>query len=104
FFPDNDPMTQLIMSYGNFAAGFIVRPIGGMIFGHIGDQWGRKTALVLTILLMAIPTTIIGLIPTYATWGIWAPIALVFMRMLQGLSMGGNYGGSITFTTEHSNP
>ncbi|MEI8295810.1 MAG: MFS transporter [Alphaproteobacteria bacterium] len=104
FFPSNDPTTELLLSFGTFAAGFIVRPIGGMIFGHIGDQWGRKTALVATILLMAIPTTIIGLLPTYAEWGVWAPVALVIMRMLQGLSMGGNYGGSITFTTEHSKP
>lgn len=104
FFPSNDPVVELILSFGTFAAGFIVRPVGGMIFGHIGDHWGRKTALVLTILLMAIPTTLIGLLPTYATWGVWAPVMLVFMRMLQGLSMGGNYGGSITFTIEHSNP
>lgn len=104
FFPSEDKTVQLISAFGVFAAGFLVRPIGGVIFGHIGDRMGRKKALVLTILLMAIPTAIIGLLPTYESIGVWAPILLVFMRMLQGISMGGNYGGSITFTTEHTDP
>lgn len=104
FFPSEDKTVQLISAFGVFAAGFLVRPIGGVIFGHIGDRMGRKKALVLTILLMAIPTAIIGLLPTYENIGIWAPILLVLMRMLQGISMGGNYGGSITFTTEHTDP
>lgn len=104
FFPSEDKTVQLISAFGVFAAGFIVRPLGGMIFGHIGDRMGRKKALVLTILLMAIPTAVIGVLPSYATIGIWAPILLIAMRMLQGISMGGNYGGSITFTTEHTNP
>lgn len=104
FFPSDDPITELISAFGVFAAGFLVRPIGGVIFGHIGDRLGRKKALVLTITLMAVPTAIIGCLPTYMQIGIAAPILLVLMRMLQGLSMGGNYGGSITFTTEHTNP
>ncbi len=104
FFPSDDPVTELISAFGVFAAGFLVRPIGGMIFGHIGDRLGRKRALVLTILLMAIPTAMIGCLPTYTQIGIAAPILLILMRMLQGLSMGGNYGGSITFTTEHTDP
>lgn len=102
FFPSDDPMVELIAAFGIFSVGFIVRPIGGIIFGHIGDRLGRKRALVLTILLMAIPTAIIGVLPTYEQIGIAAPILLIIMRMLQGVSMGGNYGGSITFATEHT--
>lgn len=104
FFPSSDETTELIKAFGVFAVGFIVRPLGGVVFGHIGDKVGRKQALVLTILLMAIPTAIIGLLPTYEEIGIAASILLIIMRMLQGFSMGGNYGGSITFTTEHSDP
>lgn len=104
FFPSENKTVELISAFGVFAAGFLVRPIGGMIFGHIGDRLGRKKALILTILMMAIPTAIIGFLPSFETIGIAAPILLVAMRMLQGISMGGNYGGSITFTTEHSNP
>ncbi len=104
FFPSDNPTVELISAFGVFAAGFIVRPLGGLIFGHIGDLFGRKRALVLAILLMAIPTAIIGLLPTYNNVGIWAPILLLTMRMLQGISMGGNYSGSITFITEHTAP
>jgi len=104
FFPSTDETTELIKAFGVFAVGFIFRPLGGIVFGHIGDKWGRKSALVLTILLMAIPTAIIGLLPTYEEIGVWASILLIVMRILQGFSMGGNYGGSITFTTEHSDP
>lgn len=104
FFPSDDPTTELISAFGVFAAGFLARPLGGIIFGHIGDRLGRKKALVMTIILMAAPTAIIGCLPTYAQIGIAAPILLIIMRMLQGLSMGGNYSGSITFTTEHTNP
>lgn len=104
YFPSDDPVTELISAFGIFAAGFLVRPLGGMIFGHIGDKLGRKRAMVLTILLMAIPTAVIGCLPTYAHIGLAAPILLILMRMLQGVSMGGNYGGSITFTTEHTDP
>jgi MHS family proline/betaine transporter-like MFS transporter len=104
FFPSADETTELIKAFGVFAVGFIVRPLGGVVFGHIGDRVGRKQALVLAIMLMAIPTAIIGLLPTYEEIGISASILLILMRMLQGFSMGGNYGGSITFTTEHSDP
>lgn len=104
FFPSANKTTQMISAFGVFAAGFIVRPIGGIVFGHIGDTVGRKKALVLSIFLMAIPTAVIGVLPTYAQIGMAAPILLIIMRMLQGFSMGGNYGGSITFTTEHADP
>jgi MHS family proline/betaine transporter-like MFS transporter len=104
FFPSFDPISQLLSAYGAFAAGYLARPLGGILFGYIGDRQGRKKALVLTILLMAIPTVLIGILPTYAQIGGTASAILIFLRLLQGLSMGGNYGGSITFTTEHSDP
>ncbi|MBW8309153.1 MAG: MFS transporter [Candidatus Paracaedibacteraceae bacterium] len=104
FFPSDNKAVELIAAFGAFAAGYLIRPIGGMIFGHIGDRMGRKKAMVLSILLMAVPTALIGVLPTYAEIGIWAPILLMAIRMLQGISMGGNYGGSITFTTEHTEP
>ncbi|MBX3457578.1 MAG: MFS transporter [Candidatus Paracaedibacteraceae bacterium] len=102
FFPSDNKSVELIAAFGAFAAGYLIRPLGGMIFGHIGDRMGRKKAMVLSILLMAVPTALIGVLPTYAEIGIWAPILLMSIRMLQGISMGGNYGGSITFTTEHT--
>ncbi len=102
FFPSSDVITQLLAAYGAFAAGYLARPLGGLFFGHIGDRYGRKKALVLTILLMAIPTAIIGILPTYNDIGVTASVLLIALRLLQGISMGGNYSGSITFTTEHS--
>lgn len=104
FFPSADETTELIKAFGVFAVGFFVRPLGGVVFGHIGDRVGRKQALVLAIVLMAIPTAVIGLLPTYEEIGLSASLLLIAMRMLQGFSLGGNYGGSITFTTEHSDP
>jgi MHS family proline/betaine transporter-like MFS transporter len=104
FFPSDNKAVELISAFGAFAAGYLIRPVGGMIFGHIGDRMGRKKAMVLSILLMAVPTALIGVLPTYAEIGIWAPILLMTIRMLQGISMGGNYGGSITFTAEHTAP
>ena len=104
FFPQEDPLTQLISAYGIFAVGYLMRPIGGAIFGTIGDRTGRKRALQLSILLMAVPTTLIGLLPTYAQWGLWAPILLMLLRMVQGISVGGELIGSISFMTETAPP
>lgn len=102
FFPHGDPAVQLLATYGIFAAGFIVRPLGAVLFGWIGDTYGRKRAMVLAVLMMAIPTGCIGLLPTYAEIGILAPIALVIIRLLQGLSLGGEFSGSITYIVEHA--
>ena len=102
FFPSGKGSTELIAAFGAFAAGFLVRPLGGLLFGHIGDRYGRKKALILSIVMMAIPTSLIGLLPTYESIGLAAPILLVLMRLFQGISLGGNYGGSITFTAEHA--
>src|SRR2546430_17636307 len=80
-------------AFATYAVGFAARPIGGIVFGHYGDKLGRKTMLYLTLLMMGVATTAIGLLPTYASIGIWAPILLVAMRLLQGLGIGGEWGG-----------
>ncbi len=102
FFPGTGGYDQLIAVYAAFAAGFIIRPLGGFIFGPIGDKFGRRTALVSSICMMSLATLCIALIPGYQTIGIGAPILLVAFRMLQGLSTGGEYGGSCIFIAEHS--
>jgi MFS transporter, MHS family, proline/betaine transporter len=102
FFPSDDPTVSLIASFGAFAAGFLMRPVGGFIFGHIGDKIGRKKALVLSVMLMAIPTGVIGFLPDHATIGVAAAVLMVLMRMLQGLSVGGEYTGSIVYLSEHA--
>lgn len=104
FFPKGDPGVQLLATYGIFAAGFIVRPLGAILFGWIGDRYGRKSAMVLAVLMMAIPTGCIGLLPTYADAGLIAPILLTLIRLLQGLSLGGEFAGSITYIVEHAPP
>src|SRR5256885_3482625 len=81
-------------AFATYAVGFAARPIGGVVFGHYGDKLGRKTMLYLTLLIMGLATTAIGLLPTYASIGIWAPILLVAMRLLQGLGIGGGRGGA----------
>lgn len=102
FFPSNDPSVQLLATFGVFAAGFIVRPLGAILFGWMGDRYGRKNAMVVAVLMMAIPTGCIGLLPTYTEAGIIAPILLTIIRLLQGLSLGGEFAGSITYIVEHA--
>ncbi|RNC86115.1 MAG: MFS transporter [Balneola sp.] len=102
FFPSGNPTTSLIAAFGAFAAGFLMRPIGAIFFGRIGDKVGRKKMLFLSVMLMAIPTFIIGVLPTHSQIGISAAILMVLMRMLQGLSVGGEYTGSIVFLIEHA--
>jgi MHS family proline/betaine transporter-like MFS transporter len=102
FFPSENRLASLLDTYGVFAIGFLMRPIGGIVFGHIGDKLGRKTALQWSVLLMALPTTMIGLLPTFAQVGFAAPVLLTLIRMLQGLSVGGEYIGSMSFLAEHA--
>ncbi len=102
FFPPTDPFTSLLATFGIFAVGFVMRPIGGLLFGLLGDKLGRKSALVISILMMAIPTALIGFIPTYAQIGIAAPICLTLMRLFQGLALGGGFSGCMTFIIEHA--
>jgi MHS family proline/betaine transporter-like MFS transporter len=102
FFPTEDRLASLLATYGVFALGFLMRPVGGVFFGHIGDRLGRKKALEWSVLLMALPTTLLGLLPTYAQAGLFAPLALTVIRMVQGLSVGGEFIGSISFLGEHA--
>ncbi len=104
FFPSTDPMVSLIKSFAVFAVGFLMRPIGAILFGYIGDRFGRKKSLTISILLMALSTTAIGLLPTYQSIGILAPVLLVALKMLQGLSVGGEYTTSVSFVVEHAPP
>jgi MFS transporter, MHS family, shikimate and dehydroshikimate transport protein len=102
FFPNFDPLVGTLLAYTTFFVGFISRPVGGIIFGHYGDRIGRKTVLVLTILIMGTATFLIGLLPTYASVGIWAPIMLLFLRVFQGIGIGGEWGGAVLMAVEHS--
>lgn len=104
FFPSQDPIIESLKSWGIFAVGFVMRPIGGILFGHIGDKYGRRRALMLCVTFMAVPTFVIGLLPGYNEIGIWAPVALLLCRLLQGLSTGGEYNGAAIFVVEHANP
>lgn len=104
FFPSNDPTAAIILSYGAFATGMVMRPIGGLLLGSIGDRLGRRLALQLTVTLIAVPTLLIGLLPTYQAIGLWAPILLILLRMIQGLAVGGEYSSSIVFMIERSPP
>jgi MHS family proline/betaine transporter-like MFS transporter len=100
FFPGGDEVAKLLATFGAFGLGFLARPVGGIVLGRIGDTHGRKVALVITIILMAVGTTLIGLIPAYETIGIAAPMLLVFARLMQGFSAGGEWGGSTAFIVE----
>ena len=102
FFPHEDPVAQLLSAFGVFALGYLMRPVGGALIGHIGDRFGRRTALTLSVAAMAIPTFLIGLLPGYATLGLLAPIALTLLRMVQGLSVGGEYTSSMVFLVERA--
>ncbi len=100
FFPEVDETTALILSFGTFAFGFIARPLGGILFGHWGDRIGRKKTLIIALMMMGISSTLIGMLPTYATIGIAAPILLTVLRFAQGLAIGGQWGGAMLLVTE----
>lgn len=102
FFPASNPLTALLSSFAVFASGFAMRPLGAILFGYIGDRIGRKRALILSLVMMAIPTVLLGLLPTYNMIGFSATIMLVIIRLLQGLAVGGNYGGSFIYTIEQA--
>jgi MFS family permease len=102
FFPSKNPATSLIAGFATFGAGFAVRPFGAVVFGRIGDLIGRKFAFVLTVSIMGAATTVVGLLPTYERIGILAPIILVALRCLQGLALGGEYGGAAVYVAEHA--
>ncbi|MEW9583763.1 MFS transporter [Paraburkholderia sp. DGU8] len=100
FFPSFDPMVGTIAAFGSFAVGYLARPFGAVFFGHFGDRIGRKATLVATLTIMGVGTFVIGLLPTYASIGVWAPILLVAMRFLQGLGVGGEWGGAVLMVVE----
>jgi metabolite-proton symporter len=102
FFPGGDPLTGTLLAFGTFAVGFIARPFGGMVAGHLGDRIGRKFVLVATLLAMGISTTVIGLVPSYASIGLAAPILLILLRVIQGLAVGGEWGGAALIAVEHA--
>ena len=104
FFPSTDPRAALVNTFGVFAAGFLMRPIGAALFGHLGDRMGRKRALGLSVLLMAVPTALVGLLPTYHQVGLAAALLLLLARLLQGLSVGGEYVGSMSYLAESAPP
>jgi metabolite-proton symporter len=104
FFPDASAYAGVLASFSIYAVGFAARPVGAAIFGHWGDRIGRKATLISTLLLMGVATVLIGLMPTYATIGIWAPTILVALRILQGIGVGGEWGGSVTLSMEWGNP
>ncbi len=102
FFPSENPTAALLSTLATFAAGFIVRPFGALVFGRLGDIIGRKYTFLLTLILMGSSTFLIGLVPSYATIGGWAPFLVLLLRLLQGLALGGEYGGAATYVAEHS--
>jgi metabolite-proton symporter len=104
FFPSFDPLVGTLLAFATFAVGFVARPLGGVVFGHFGDRLGRKNILVVTLLLMGIATFAIGLLPTYTSIGAAAPALLVLLRFLQGLGLGGEWGGAVLMTLESGDP
>jgi len=102
FFPTFSELAGTLAAFASFAVGFVARPVGGVLFGHIGDRIGRKTTLVVTLTMMGLATFLIGLMPTYSVVGVWAPILMVVLRFLQGLAVGGEWGGAVLMATEHS--
>ncbi|MFD2924927.1 MFS transporter [Halobacillus naozhouensis] len=102
FFPSFDPVIGLLLAYASFSLTFFIRPLGGIIFAHIGDKIGRKKTLVLTLSLMGGATVLIGFLPTYAQVGVWAPILLITLRLIQGLGLGGEWGGALLLAVEYA--
>ena len=104
FFPNIDPRISTLASLGSFAVGFLARPIGAAIFGHFGDRLGRKSMLMVTMIGMGVSTATIGILPTYAQIGFWAPLLLVLLRVIQGVALGGEWGGASLMVLEHAPP
>ncbi len=102
FFPNLDSLAGTLSAYGTFAVGFLARPLGGAVFGHYGDKVGRKAMLVWSLILMGAATALIGILPTYSSIGVWAPVLLVALRFVQGIGVGGEWGGAVLMAVEHS--
>src|ERR1700743_2234471 len=104
YFPAHDALVSTMLAYGTFAVGFITRPLGGVIFGHFGDKVGRKSALICTLVIMGVSTAGVAFVPTFAQIGIWAPILLLALRVLQGIGLGGEWGGAVLMAYEYAEP
>ncbi|MQA02450.1 MAG: MFS transporter [Streptosporangiales bacterium] len=102
FFPASEPIVGTLIAFGTFATGYLGRPIGALLFGHFGDRIGRKSALVTTMMIMGVGTAFIGLLPTYATIGIWAPLLLTVLRIFQGIGIAGEWGGAVLLAVEYA--
>ena len=101
FFPSFDPFVGTLLAFATYAVGFVARPLGGIVFGHFGDRIGRKRLLMLSLILMGVATVLIGLLPTYAQIGVWAPVGLIALRLVQGFAVGGEWGGAVLMAAEH---
>src|SRR5690606_6498086 len=101
FFPTVSPIYGTMAAFATYSVGFFARPVGGIVFGHFGDRLGRKSMLVTTLMLMGVATFAIGLLPTHATIGFWAPLLLVLLRFIQGFGVGGEWGGAVLMAVEH---
>lgn len=104
FFPSFDPLVGTILAFSTYAVGYVSRPIGGIVFGHLGDVLGRRFVLVATLVIMGVTTTLMGLLPGYASWGIWSPLLLVALRFIQGIALGGEWAGAVLLSMEHGKP
>lgn len=102
YFPSHDPVVSTLLAYATFAVGFVTRPLGGVIFGHFGDRIGRKSMLIMTLMIMGVATFLIGLVPTYEQIGLGAPLLLLLLRVLQGMGLGGEWGGAVLMTYEYA--
>ncbi|MFP5018884.1 MFS transporter, partial [Paenarthrobacter ureafaciens] len=103
YFPTDDPLVGTMLALGTFAAGFLARPLGAIVLGHLGDKHGRRATLVASLMLMGIATALIAFIPAYAAIGIAAPLLLLLLRLIQGFALGGEWGGAVLLVSEHSN-
>jgi metabolite-proton symporter len=101
FFPSYDPWVGTLLAFATYALGFVARPVGGIVFGHYGDRIGRKRLLMLSLIMMGVATVLIGLLPTYEQIGVWAPILLIALRLIQGFAVGGEWGGAVLLAAEH---
>jgi MFS family permease len=104
FYGDNDPTVATLLSFATFAVGFLARPLGGLVFGHIGDRVGRRTTLIVTMAMTGVSTALIGLLPSHDSIGIWAPVLLVALRIVQGVAVGGEWGGAVLLAVEYAPP
>src|SRR4029079_4479226 len=101
FFPSFDPLVGTLLAFATYAVGFVARPLGGIVFGHFGDRIGRKKLLMWSLVMMGLATLLIGLLPGYGSIGVWAPIGLIVLRVLQGFAVGGEWGGAVLMAAEH---